>query len=213
MISLVLGCSQRDEIAGYEVLKPDIVDPTPASKASTAPQTVQQTLGLILPAGDVSWFFKLTGPQDAVEPLKSSFLEFVKSIKLSKDAGAEPSWTLPAAWQQLPGSQFRYATLRIPDSTGAGKSQEISVSQAGGDMLANVNRWRGQLNLPPVSASELETTSQKLDIDGREATYVSLVGTGSGGMSGAPFAPFAGGKLPPDHPPIGPGTNASEARK
>jgi hypothetical protein len=207
------GCGQRDQITSYEVLKPEVVDPTLVSKPSTEPQSAQQTIGLIFPAGGFSWFFKLTGPQDEVESVEDAFLDFVKTIKLPDREGAEPTWTLPDGWQQLPGSQFRFATLRLPSPSGSGKPAEISVSQAGGDMLSNVNRWRGQLNLPPVAEAELSTTTKKLPIDGREATYVSLVGTGSGSMGGAPFAPFAGGKLPPDHPPIGPGTNASEGRK
>lgn len=211
------GCGQRDEIASYEVPKPELVDPTLVSRpaAENAVATEQQTLGVIVPAGQMSWFFKLTGPKDAVTPLEDTFLDFVKTIKLSPDEGAEPKWTLPAGWQQLPGSQFRFATLRMPDPSGSGKPQEITVSQAGGDMLANVNRWRGQLSLPPVSASDLSATAKKLEIDGREATYVSLVGTGSGSMGGgsAPFAPFAGGKLPPDHPPIGDAKIPGEARK
>ena len=83
----------------------------------------------------------------------------------------------------------------------------IPLPISGGDLqkyvLDNVNRWRQQLNLAPVTAEELASTTKPLKIDGREATLVSLVGKGSGGMGGAPFAPFAGGQLPPDHPPIG----------
>jgi hypothetical protein len=145
---------------------------------------------------------------------ESAFVNFVKTVKLSGSGDASPTWTLPESWQQLPGSQFRYATLRVPASTDSAKPQEISVTQAGGDVLSNINRWRGQLNLSPISAAELDSTTEKLDIDGRKATYVSLVGTGSGGMGGAPFAPFAGGALPPDHPPIGEGKKTTgEAKK
>jgi hypothetical protein len=214
VLAMVGGCGQRDEIASYEVPKPELVDPTLVSRPSATPGAAQQTLGVILPAGETSWFFKLTGPKDAVEPLEPAFLEFLKSVKLAKSEGAEPTWTLPEGWQQLPGSQFRFATVRVPATEEGGKAQEISVSQAGGDVLGNVNRWREQLSLPPVAAADLDKDAKMVEIDGREATYVNLVGTGSGGMGGgAPFAPFAGGQLPPDHPPIGPGTNASEARK
>jgi hypothetical protein len=202
-VVLVAGCGQRDEIARYTVPKPEVIDPTLVAKgsASAAAAVETQTLGVIVPSGETSWFFKLTGPKEVVEPLEAPFLDFLKTVKLTGGPDAKPTWTLPESWQQLPGSQFRYATIRMPASD-SGKSQEITVSSAGGDVLSNINRWRGQLNLKPVSESGLAETTEKLQIDGREATYVNLIGTGSGGMGGAPFAPFAGGALPPDHPPI-----------
>jgi hypothetical protein len=85
-------------------------------------------------------------------------------------------------------------------------------------VLDNINRWRGQLNMKPIAADEIEKTTKPLKIDGHDATLVSLIGTGSGGtltptlsqrerenLGGAPFAPFASGAsapLPADHPPI-----------
>jgi hypothetical protein len=198
------GCGQHDEIARYTVEKPEVVDPTltaTSASASPAAKTEQQTIGLIVPLGDVSWFFKLTGEREAVETQHEAFVEFVGSIKLSPPSDPKPTWTLPSGWQQLPGSQFRYATIRIPGESGE-KPLEISVSSAGGDVLSNVNRWRGQLSLKPISADGLKESTKSLKVDGHDAILVKLVGTGSGGMSGAPFAPFAGGQLPPDHPPI-----------
>jgi len=172
-----------------------------------------------VPVGDTGWFFKLTGEKAAVEPQHEAFLQFITSIKFS---GGKPTWTLPPDWKQLPGSSMRFATIQIAAD---GKPLELSViplPQAGGDttksdtakyVLDNVNRWRNQLNLKPITADELSTTTKSLKIDGHDATLVSLVGTGSGGMSGAaPFAPFAGGALPPDHPPIGKATSTTSDR-
>src|SRR5262249_43464425 len=82
---LVLGCSQREEITSYRVRKPELVDPTLVSAASVPAEsaTDQQTVGLIVPVGDMGWFFKLTGDAKAVEPQHGAFLEFVQSIKFS----------------------------------------------------------------------------------------------------------------------------------
>ena len=81
------------------------------------------------------------------------------------DAGAAPSdpnptegglrWTLPDGWKQAQGGgQMRYATLTPP---GPGKL-DVSVirlpGEAGGE-LANVNRWRNQIGLPPISEADL----------------------------------------------------------
>jgi hypothetical protein len=150
----------------------------------------------------MSWFFKLTGDAKAVEPQQETFLKFAQTIKFSAGPDSKPSWTLPSGWKELPGGGFRFATIQIPSN---GKPLELAVSSAGGDLLANVNRWRQQLKLPPIAASDLKSEAETLQVDGHEATLVSLVGKGSGQMGGAPFAPFAGGSgapLPADHPPV-----------
>jgi hypothetical protein len=122
----------------------------------------------------------------------------VKSTKFSAAHGSNPSWTLPDDWTQLPGDQIRYSTIRLPDVSSAGRPLEITVSSLGGEVLANVNRWRGQLNLKPIAADELAKTSETFKVGEYDCTFVRLIGTSggsmsAGGMSGAPFAPFAGG--------------------
>ena len=66
-------------------------------------------------------------------------------------------WALPKGWTETPGSGMRYATLTPP---GAGKL-EMSVvvlpGPAGGEP-ANVNRWRGQIGLPPLEDDALAAT-------------------------------------------------------
>jgi len=45
------------------------------------PQTKQRLIGVILPGGDETWFFKLTGPTTAVAPHKEKLTTFLKSVK------------------------------------------------------------------------------------------------------------------------------------
>jgi len=60
------------------------------------------------------------------------------------------TWTAPANWTPKPGSGMRRATFSISGPEGAADLAVISFpGDVGGD-LANVNRWRGQLGLPPV---------------------------------------------------------------
>src|SRR5205085_9353525 len=110
------GCGQQDQIASYTVRKPELVDPTLVSRTtppSAAAATENQTLGLIVPLGVTAWFFKLTCDAKAVEPQHEAFIEFVQSIRFSPPPDAKPTWTLPAGWKQLPGSQFRFATIQL----------------------------------------------------------------------------------------------------
>jgi hypothetical protein len=209
-LAVLAGCGQSDQITKYTVTKPEVIDPTLVARTTSpsAATTEQQTLGLIVPVDEMGWFFKLTGEKEAVQPQHEAFLQFVTSIKFSAGPNSKPTWTLPPGWKELPGREMRFATIQIAAD---GKPLELSViplPTAGGDtekyVLDNVNRWRSQLNLKPIAAGELPATTKPLKIDGHDATLVSLVGTGGGGMAGAPFAPFAGGgaALPADHPPV-----------
>jgi hypothetical protein len=62
----------------------------------------------------------------------------------------------PAGWQTQPASGMREASFLIAGP--GGSTADVSVVSfpgSGGDDLANINRWRGQLKLPPVAAAEL----------------------------------------------------------
>ena len=56
----------------------------------------------------------------------------------------------PESWIEAPSTQFAKVSLRIPDG-----DLKVTVSAAGGDKLLNVNRWRGQVGLGPLTQEEL----------------------------------------------------------
>ncbi len=58
-------------------------------------------------------------------------------------------WTMPPGWKEVPGTGMRLATFVPP---GGLKTEGTVVSLPGdsGSELANANRWRGQLGLPPT---------------------------------------------------------------
>jgi hypothetical protein len=66
-------------------------------------------------------------------------------------------WTLPKGWTETPGSGMRYATLNPPGPGKAEMSVVVLPGAAGGEM-ANVNRWRGQIGLPPLEDDALAAT-------------------------------------------------------
>jgi hypothetical protein len=89
-------------------------------------------------------------------------------------ADDQPTWTVPTDWQAGPLAQFLVAKFLIT-STGDAKA-EVNVSSLSGDgggLAPNVNRWRGQLGLTPVS--EIPTTS--IDVPGGIANIVDFTGT------------------------------------
>ena len=89
-----------------------------------------------------------------------------------------PAWEIPAGWQEVPAGQFLLAKFAVSGAEGAQASVNISMSAgSGGGLLANVNRWRGQLGLGPWSESDLSARVQAVDIEGGKASFVDLTGT------------------------------------
>ncbi len=59
-------------------------------------------------------------------------------------------WTLPQGWKEVQGGgPMRYATLTPPVAGKLDVSVIVLPGPAGGE-LANVNRWRNQIGLPPA---------------------------------------------------------------
>ncbi len=212
-LSLVaaVGCEKSERIERYTVAKPPPIEPLasknphganphqfgaalsgPEEPTEPPKEPTDRTLGAIVPQGDKGWFFKLTGPKDAVAAKADDFTALVKSVHFS--AAGKPQWTLPAGWQEQPGGDIRYATLSMP---GEGKL-EVSVTVLPKSLadeeyvLVNVNRWRGQLKLPPTTAEALAGESTPIKLAGATATVVNLLGVATGGgMRRPPFVPGA----------------------
>ncbi|MBI4370917.1 MAG: hypothetical protein HY552_01330 [Elusimicrobia bacterium] len=68
---------------------------------------------------------------------------------------AGPRWRVPRGWKELPGTGMRAATLLPPPAAGKAEVSVIALPGDVGGELANVNRWRGQLGLPPLAEPEL----------------------------------------------------------
>lgn len=138
----------------------------------------QRMLGGIALASPVGWFFKVSGPDDVVAPQKEAFETFLKSVKFNPRPGKEPTWTLPEGWKQLEGNDTRFATIQMGSSD---EPLEMSVTLLGmrdGDetayLLSNVNRWRAELGLAPLDASQLDQETRKLKAGPQEISLVDI---------------------------------------
>ncbi|MGZ4963825.1 MAG: hypothetical protein ACXWC8_14810 [Limisphaerales bacterium] len=68
------------------------------------------------------------------------------------EATAPVKWTTPSGWQERAPGNMVIGSLAVPGKNG--KSADVSITTFPGDVggeLANLNRWRTQLGLPPVS--------------------------------------------------------------
>ena len=93
--------------------------------------------------------------------------------------GAPLQYQLPPNWQEKPLSPMRLASF---NATAPNKQQaDVSVvalpGMAGGD-LANVNRWRGQVNLPPIDEDTLAKTAEHVNANGHDFLLVDLASAG-----------------------------------
>lgn len=85
------------------------------------------------------------------------------------------AWTAPAAWESKPASAMRKATYAVPGPGAA--AGDLSITAFPGDVggeLANVNRWRGQVQLPPLDDSSLPGAVTHQDQNGLTLTVVDF---------------------------------------
>ena len=62
----------------------------------------------------------------------------------------------PPAWEEQSPSAMRLASYQVPGESGpAADFSLLALPGSAGGSLANVNRWRGQINLPALNPTEL----------------------------------------------------------
>jgi hypothetical protein len=159
----------------------------------------QRTLVAAVNTDGTLWFIKITGEENAVTQEKSGFLAFLKSLNLdampspapgtgrpagagarearTSEASAKPQWTIPPGWQETAPSQMLLAKF-IAGQQGSKAEVTVSAFPGGaGGMLANINRWRDQLQLKPVEESGLDQLLGSLDLPSGKAILVDMNGT------------------------------------
>ena len=98
----------------------------------------------------------------------------------AQDADKTPAsvpWTVPSGWTQDPKERpMRVATFRAGEGENA---VEVAVSQFPGDvggLLANVNRWREQVGLEPITEEQLPSVIQTFENPGFKGATMRLNG-------------------------------------
>ena len=88
----------------------------------------------------------------------------------------------PEGWQAVPPSEMRVASFRVQGKNG--KTADVSViplpGLAGND-IDNVNRWRGQVGLAPVTEAELPKLAERVQIGGFDGQLYDVGGENAAG--------------------------------
>jgi hypothetical protein len=118
-------------------------------------------------------------------PPPASFVASPKRFRMEQESQESTTprenplaWVVPEGWTEAgadptPGG-MRLINLRF-GSGGEGECYLSAMPGSAGGLEANINRWRGQMGLPALSADELAKLPKKPFLN-REATYVSMDG-------------------------------------
>ena len=87
---------------------------------------------------------------------KTNKLKTTDNDQQQKHSPTKFFWEKPESWIPSEGSSMRLASFAIPYSGGSGDLSVVQLGGTGGGLESNVNRWRRQLNLDPLSLIEIE---------------------------------------------------------
>ena len=154
-------------------------------------------LGAMLHRDDRTWFFKMTGDAPLVAAQKNAFNEFLKSVRFGSAPVAEasappaaptppaaesenkpkdkPAWKTPSGWQEQPAGGMRLGSFSVAEDDRKADVSIIVLGGGAGGTLANINRWRQQISLPPISDTDLAAQSEKVDTANGKALVVDIV--------------------------------------
>ena len=99
----------------------------------------------------------------------------------TKETGPDVSsirWKAPESWKRGDERPMRLATFVPDDAPNSECVLSILTGEAGG-VTANLNRWRGQLGLPPMGAGDMESLIS-MEVLGATAVYMECTGTPPG---------------------------------
>ena len=144
---LAFGCKPAPQVARYEV-KPEAAQPAPAAPAA-AP----------------------VAAQPAPSPAVAAPMAAPASMKAEAASFDAPKWAkLPAGWTVGPENAMRKATWIVAGPNGSKAEIAVTVFPGSvGGLTANVNRWRGQIGLPPASSDEIVASAKSVKVGGLDS--------------------------------------------
>lgn len=160
--ALLLTACRQPEIESYRV---------PKASAAASPS----------PAGNPPPSANPTPTQTAASPNTPPGGTSMASTAVATASGPGLSWAAPAHWTVKAASAMRKGSYAIKSDGIAGEA-DLSITAFPGDVggdLANLNRWRGQIQLPAIGAGELAAATRRRDQHGLSLTVVDLAGTGA----------------------------------
>ncbi|MEY4272889.1 MAG: hypothetical protein RL250_1755 [Verrucomicrobiota bacterium] len=134
------------------------------------------------PAPKVSTYEVKAEPAPAKEavaaaPAPRPAMQATPAMQAEAAQAGQPTWAeLPAGWSVGPANAMRKGswTLTGPNGTKAEVAVTVFPGNVGG-LTANVNRWRGQIGLPPASEADILATAKPGKVGADEAQRFVMV--------------------------------------
>ena len=217
-----LGCSREYQARSYDAPKVESEfvkgrEPKPRQSAppmmggSRIPLAERRILGAVIPDSNHVYFVKATDRTSQLASAESAFRTVVETFKIDPASGS-PKFELPTGWTlnlldnanagiglaemiaeinyEAPAGRLRFTVSKYdkPAETAAWESY----------LLSQINRWRGQLELPPTTVSNLQSELPTIPRDGAAMPAYLFDANGSGtGASGSTAATTPSDSTPP----------------
>lgn len=92
------------------------------------------------------------------------------------DTGLPFTWVLPAGWEEGKQSSMRLASYNVPLGDEIGDFSLVQLGGVAGGVMANINRWRGQIGLSDATPQEIAGSSHMHSTQqGGEYLHVTLI--------------------------------------
>jgi hypothetical protein len=148
LLAALTGCRRESEIKVYRVSKAPLEETGPDQQAAM--------------------------PANAPSP---SMPGGMGAGTMARDSsGSKIKWTKPETWTDVPPSAMRYASFAAGANENKVDVSIVTFSGEGGGDVDNVNRWRQQIGLPPMTQADVATQIESLKSDGVEFSLVDMAG-------------------------------------
>lgn len=97
---------------------------------------------------------------------------------MAEAAAAAPglTYSIPEGWTDAGATGMRKANLRVEDEHGTTEITALTFPGDVGGLLANINRWAGQIGMDAITEAQLPEVTAPANISGHGGLYVSLPG-------------------------------------
>jgi hypothetical protein len=166
-VSLLLAAGCRDrQITAYHAPK----DAAPAAPASPGMEDTNN-----LPPGHPP-----VGPAAADASAGTSGAGGNMAGTAVPTAGGQAlTWTAPANWTPKSLGSMRKGSYSVKGEAGEADLSITAFPGAVGGLEANLNRWRGQVGLPPLPPAEVATAIERISSNGLEIIVADYGNNGS----------------------------------
>jgi hypothetical protein len=140
----LMACKRESEIKVYRVSKAPLEEPGPDQQSAMPANAPSPSMPDGLAASGV--------PRDSTAP--------------------QLKWEIPQGWQQVPPSSMRYASFTAGPDDSKIDISIVTFPGEGGSDADNVNRWRQQLQLPPMGPAGI--ASQVESVKGGDTVFSTV---------------------------------------